>query len=159
MGCKQRCLFTVRPYYTLMKTQKLFVSLVLALVASGCATTPQQQGVEAPPKHANRVQVAIYDSSPRPKTAQLDVYDTKLPQRPYKAIALLTCEGAPKEEAVMTTAIFYRARMLGADAVMSEPTSFTQEGGGFILGSNGGFGGGTSTRCVFRAIAIVYTDK
>ena len=58
--------------------------------------------------------MSIYDSSPRPKTAHLDVYDTKAPERPYKVIALLTCEGAPKEEAAMTTAILYRARMMGA---------------------------------------------
>ncbi|HEY3931043.1 MAG TPA: hypothetical protein VGM58_01595 [Verrucomicrobiae bacterium] len=140
-----------------MKKQKLLMSLALTLIVAGCATP--HQDADTPPKHANRVQVAIYDSSPRPKTTHLDVYDTQPPQRPYKVIALLTCEGAPKEEAAMTTAILYRARMMGADAVMSANTSFTQEGGGFILGANGGFGGGTSTRCVFRARAIVYEDK
>ncbi len=103
--------------------------------------------------------MSIYDSSPRPKTAHLDVYDTKAPERPYKVIALLTCEGAPKEEAAMTTAILYRARMMGADAVMSAEAAVTREGGGFILGPSGGFGGGSNTRCVFRARAIVYENK
>jgi hypothetical protein len=142
-----------------MKIQTLLIPLALALVITGCATTPQEQNAETSPKHAQRVQVAIYDPTTRPKTAHLNIYDTKPPERPYKVIALLTCEGAPKEEAAMTTAIFYRARMMGADAVMSANTSFTQEGGGFIFGPRGGFGGGSDTRCVFRARAIVYTDK
>jgi hypothetical protein len=135
------------------------MSLALTLVVISCATTSQQHDAEAPPKHAKRVQVAIYDPTTRPIAAHLDVYDMKPPERPYKVIALLTCEGAPKEETAMTTAIFYRARMMGADAVMSANTSFTQEGGGFVFGPRGGFGGGTDTRCVFRARAIVYTDK
>jgi len=142
-----------------MKKQHTLTSLVLALVVAGCGTTPKEQDTEKPPRHAKRVQVAVYDSTERPKTAHLEVYDTKPPQRPYKVIALLTCEGAPKEEAAMTTAILYRARMMGADAVMSANTSFTQEGGGFIFGGNGGFGGGVNTRCVFRAKAIVYEAK
>jgi hypothetical protein len=127
--------------------QTLLTLLALTLVIAGCATTSQQE-VETPPKHAKRVQVAVYDSTTRPKTAHMDVYDMKPPQRPYKSIALLTCEGTPKEEAAMTTAILYRARMMG-----------TQEEGGFIMGSHGGFGGGSNTRCVFRARAIVYEDK
>jgi hypothetical protein len=88
----------------------------------GCSTTPLPEVAEKQPEHAGRVQVAIYDSTSRPKTSHLDVYDTQLPQRPYKEIALLTCEGEPQEEAAMTTAILYRARMLGADAVMSAGT-------------------------------------
>src|SRR5438445_1040255 len=108
----------------------------------GCSTTPQEQGAEKPPKHARRVQVVIYDSTNRLKTSHLDIYDgrpglpalagrSRLPQKPYKEIALLTCEGAPKEEAEMTTAILYRARMLGADAVMTVDTAVTQNGGIF----------------------------
>jgi hypothetical protein len=142
-----------------MKIQKILVSLGLALTFAGCTTTSQHQDGVIPPKHANRVQIAFYDSSTRPQKDQLDIYDIKPPERPYKVIALLTCEGAPKEEAAMTTAIFYRARMIGADAVMSANTSFAQEGGGFIIGPRGGFGGGSSTRCVFRAKAIIYVDK
>lgn len=101
----------------------------------------------------------MYDPTPRPKTTRLDIYDTKPPTRPHHVIALLTCEGAPKEEAAMTMAIMYRARMMGADAIMRADTSFTQEGGGIIVGPRGGFGGGSNTRCVFRARAIVYTEK
>jgi hypothetical protein len=140
-----------------MKIRTLLIPLALALVVTGCATSPQD--AETPPKHAQRVQIVMYDTTARPKAAHLDVYDMKPPERPFKVIGLLTCEGAPKEEATMTTAIFYRARMMGADAVLSANTSFGQEGGGFVIGPRGGFGGGSSTRCVFRARAIVYSDK
>jgi hypothetical protein len=136
----------------------LLASLALPLALIGCST-PLPEGAEKPPEHARRVQVAIYDSTSRPKTTHLDVYDTQLPQRPYKEIALLTCEGEPQEEAAMTTAILYRARMLGADAVMSAGTAVTQKGGGFIVTPRGGFSGGVDTRCVFRAKAIVYEEK
>lgn len=142
-----------------MKRKEFLMSLALAFAMGGCATAPHEQGTERPPEHAKRVQVAIYDPTPRAATVRLDVYDTQRPSRHYKEIALLTCEGAPKEEAAMTTAILYRARMLGADAVMSADTSFSQNGGGFVLTPRGGFGGGSDTRCVFRAIAIVYDDK
>lgn len=99
--------------------------------------------------HAKRVQILVYDSTQRPKAANFDIYESKPPQKPYKVIALLTCEGAPKEEAAMMTAIFYRARLLGADAVMSTDTAYTRDTQGGILA-------GASTRCVFRAKAIVY---
>ena len=99
----------------------------------------------------------MYDTTTRTKTTHLDIYDTKPPERPYKVIALLTCEGAPKEEVVMTRAIFYRARMLGADAMLSADTSFGDSEIG--LGGHGGFGLLGGTRCVFRARAVVYTDK
>ena len=132
---------------------------VVAILNQGCATGPgpQQQGVETPPQHAKRVQVVMYDPTTRPESKNLDIYDTKEPDRPYKVIALLTCEGAPKEEAPMTAAIFYRARKMGADAVLHSDTSFGESGIG--VGGRGGFGFLSGTRCVFRARAIVYTDK
>jgi hypothetical protein len=140
-----------------MKIQAILTSLALALIVTGCYTPPQQHDVETPPQHAKRVQVVVYDQTTRPKTDHLDIYDTKPPERPYKVIALLTCEGAPKEEAAMTTAIFYRARMMGADAVLHADTAFGDSEIG--LGGRGGFGLLGGTRCVFRARAVVYTDK
>lgn len=145
--------------HTFMKRRTLLTSLSLAMVVAGCGTTSQQQGAGEPPEYADRAQVAMYDSSTRPQTSHVDVYDTTPPQRPYKVIALITCEGAPRHEAVMTTAILYRARTIGADAVMNADTAFTQKGGGVIWSRRGGFGGGSETRCVFRARAIVYEDK
>jgi hypothetical protein len=95
----------------------------------------------------------------REPSHHLDIYDLKQPERPFKEIALLTCEGAPKEEAPMTEAIFYRAKQLGADAVLSANTSMGDQGGGFVMTPRGGFGMPSGSRCVFRARAIIYTDK
>jgi len=132
------------------------LAIAILLTSIGCSTTASQQDAEKPPKHAKRVQVAIYDSTNRSKKSYLDIYDAPSQvHRPFKEIALLTCEGAPKEEAAMMTAIVYRARMLGADAVMSANTAVTQQGGPVIRG----WGGGIDTRCVFRARAIVYEGK
>jgi hypothetical protein len=153
-----------------MKKQQMLISVVVTLAITGCATRPD---AENPPEHAKRVKVVDYDlaagprtaarleAHQRPKTDHLDIYEneTKPPQRPYKVIALLTCEGAAAEEAAMMEAIFYRARMMGADAVMSAATARNQRGDPIIFGNGGGFGGGGSTRCVYRAKAIVYEDK
>jgi hypothetical protein len=109
----------------------------------------------------------MYDTTPRAATTHLDYCGTNPPQRPYKVIALLTCEGAVDQEVVMSTAIYYRARQIGADAVMNAGTITTQkETGGIYAGSvaqqavlsSMGFGG-SGARSVFRANAIVYTDK
>jgi len=142
-----------------MKNKKLLMSLAAAFAVAGCANTPSEQSDEKPPDKANRVEVLMYDNTPRPKTARLDVYELEPPQRPYKVIALLTCEGAVDQEVVMTKAIFYRARQIGAEGVMSAGTISTQQGDALIIGRGWGFGGGGSTRCVFRARAIVYEDK
>ncbi len=95
------------------------------------------------------------DTTPRPATGHLDVCGSNPPQRPYKVIALLTCEGAVDQEAVMTTAIFYRARQIGADGVINPGT--INLGQSLTLTSELGMGG--SARCLFQANAIVYTDK
>jgi hypothetical protein len=150
-----------------MKSKYLLLSLAAAFTVAGCASTPSQQSHEKAPPKANRVQILMYDTIPRPATDHLDICGSNPPQRPYKIIALLTCEGAVDQEAVMTTAIYYRARQMGADAVMNAGTVTTQKGTGGIYAGNvaqqavlSGMGfGGSSARSVFRANAIVYTDK
>ena len=125
-----------------------FLSLLLgALIISGCSTTgPDGERV---PRFAKRVEVVTYDTNPRSHTKQLDIYDAKRPTKAFKEIAALTCEGAPDEEAVMTEALLYRARMLGADGVLIVPPERTMEWNGF----------GGSSRRVFRCKAIVYETK
>lgn len=161
-----------------MKKSPFLVVSILALAAvailnQGCASTSSQQShdskqnIEKPPPKANRVQILMYDTTPRPKTDQLDFYEQYLPQKPYKIIALLTCEGAVDQEVVMTTAIYYRARQIGADGVINAGTITTQKEGTLnvadtvekqiamnVLGL-----GGSGARSVFRYQAIVYTDK
>lgn len=130
--------------------KKLFAAFLITLLVAGCATTP---GADQPPKHAKRVKLVVYDSSPRSKLDHIDVFDQTQPiTKPHKNIALLTCEGAAHEEPEMTEAIIYRARMLGADGVIILPINSYQQGDLFIRGSGGGGGG----RCVFRGEAVVY---
>jgi hypothetical protein len=148
-----------------MKNKILLISLAVALIMAGCSTTPEQSRPETKPPKANRVQILMYDTTPRTKTTHLDVYDTKPPERPYKVIALLTCEGAVDQEVVMTTAIFYRARQIGADGVLGAGTINTEVDtlnvteGVVQQAMMKGFGLGSSARSIFRYRAIVYEDK
>ena len=128
---------------SMQSMKKHFSLLIAALLITSCATMGNKTGIEPSPRHANRVQVATFDSVLRPKTTHAEVFDDpKSLQKPFKDIALLSCEGKPSEEAPMTQAIIYRARMLGADAIIILPPSRS----------------GWGDRRVFRAKAIVY-DK
>ena len=147
-----------------MKNTHLFLSLTVAFTVAGCASTSQQTHEKSPPK-ASRVEILMYDTTPRPKTDHLDVFALDRPQKPHKVIALLTCEGAVDQEVVMTTAIHYRARQIGAEGVMNAGTinphvdtiNITQ--GIAQQAMMRGMGIGGSGRSIFRAYAIVYTDK
>src|SRR5579859_2086553 len=149
----------------MMKTKILLFALAAVTTFVGC-TTPlfDDNPPPNPPPKANRVQILMYDSTPRPIATQLNVIGPNPPARPYKVIALLTCEGRLDQEAVMMTAIYYRARLIGADAVIN-PNAVTAQSEPILnaadtvqkhvmmnpigLEANG-------QRCVFRAYAIVY---
>ena len=76
------------------------------------------------------------------------------PARKHRLIALITCEGAYHEEAVMTEAMLFKARQLGADAVVqNDATTVQTGGGGMYRGTGGGRVGG---RSLFHLTAIVY---
>jgi hypothetical protein len=150
-----------------IKTIQILFSLSLVIAVAGCSTTSDQSRPETKPPKADRVQVLMYDTTPRTKTTHLDVYDKIPPERPYKVIALLTCEGAVDQEVVMTTAILYRARQIGADGVLGAGTITTMKEGtvnvadtvGKQMMMNAMGLGGNSARSVFRYRAIVYEDK
>ena len=132
---------------------------LLLFTLLGCTSPSTQKDTEKAPPKADRVQQLIYDSTPRQQTSHLDVYEAKPPQKPYKVIALLTCEGAVDQEVVMTTAIFYRARQLGADGIMTAEAQTYKEPGSIAIGNGWGFANSGSTRFIFRARAIAYEDK
>jgi hypothetical protein len=121
------------------------------LLLAGCATDEWNAGMGKPPAKAGRVQAAIYDSTPRQPTDKLDIYEKgQKADRPNKPIALLTCEGAVHEEAVMLTAIVWRARLLGAHGLeILEPDAPYGTGPSYPFGP-------PTDRRVFRARAIVY---
>jgi hypothetical protein len=136
-----------------MQMNRLSTASIVALFVAGCASERSPQGAQKPPEHADRVQVAMYDSSPRAKLEHIDVFDeTQSIQRPHKIIALLTCEGRVDEEGVMTEALIYRARMMGADAVMILPPYVYRDAPRPPYH-------GSSTRKVYRAKAAVYEQS
>jgi hypothetical protein len=113
-----------------MKINRLMMALLISLIVAGCASDSSRQkesdqkAAARKLKLAARVRIVIYDSSPRAESDRLDIFDETRPiQRPYKDIALLTCEGTPGEEAEMTQAIIDHARRLGANAVVILPPS------------------------------------
>jgi hypothetical protein len=117
---------------------------ITALIATGCSTTDKDA-----PKHMSRVQCVEYDSTKRPAKTSIEVFDQP-PARKYKVIALITCEGAYHEEVVMNKAILYKAKQLGADAIIQLGTSSATTGSGSMYGGHHG------TRSIFRANAIVF---
>jgi hypothetical protein len=132
-----------------MKTSSFKLLILAALIVAGCSTT---DNADAPPKHMKRVQFVQYDTTARSMKASIEVFDQP-PARKYKVIALITCEGAYHEEIVMNKAIMYKARQLGADAVIQLGVSSATTGGGTMYGAHHG------TRSVFRANAIVFDDS
>lgn len=126
---------------------KTILALLIVATLAGCSTK-KSAVADAPPKYAKHVQCVQYDTTPRPAKESIEVL-VQPPNRKYKVIALLTAEGSYKEEVVMTRAIVYRARQLGADAVLQMDLSNASTGNGSIYGHMGG-------RSVFRFNAIVF---
>ncbi|MGD1086272.1 MAG: hypothetical protein ABSA47_16170 [Verrucomicrobiota bacterium] len=104
------------------------LSILLVMIAASCSTTPKDESGK-PVVHANRVKIVMYDSKERTRSTSTEVFDLsrggKAPIRPYKVIALLTCEGTVNEETDMLNAIIYRARQLGADGLVIRPPART----------------------------------
>ena len=92
----------------------------LTIAITGCATKePWQQSANKPPRFADRVEVLVYEQPKMPPLPKIDIFDeTQTIQKSHRRIALLTCHGVAREEVAMTKALIYRARMMGADAVV-----------------------------------------
>lgn len=116
---------------------------ITSLALAGCA------GPEG------RVQLALYDASPRTPSTRLDVFQVgEKPSRPFHVLALLTAEGAAHEEADCVQGMIIRSRKLGADGlVMLEPEAPNKS----IVFKYGWVGPSPDDR-VFKGNAIVY-DK
>jgi hypothetical protein len=100
---------------------KLTAVIISGLVLAGCATGPDD-----PPPHMGRVKFMMYDHTKRAMTQTVEFFDAP-PARPFKLIALITAEGTYHEETVLTEAIRYKARQLGADGVIrKEPWPYNR---------------------------------
>ena len=131
-----------------MKTPVALSLMVMVLV--GCASQPTEPGrstlTSRERQCLGRVQVLMYDTAKRSPSQSVEIYDETKATKPSKEIALLTCEGAAKEEVDMTKGLIEKARLLGADAIVILPANV---GSDFQMGHGG-------SRAVFRAKAVVY---
>ena len=138
-----------------MQMKRLSLAMLITLMSVGCATDKSAKPMaEKPPAFAKRVEVAAYDSAPRDKSEHVDVFDdSKLAQKPFKEIGLLTCEGTVKEEGAIKQAITYRARMMGANAIIMLTENTYKEDyqwrGVFRQGHD-------RVRTIYRAKAVIY---
>ncbi len=133
-----------------MKNLTTFILTTFLFI--GCATSPQDAS-NRPPKHVGRVKTAAFDTTARQVTTELEVFDeTKKLDRPHKVIALLTAEGAANEEGDLVNAMMFKARQLGANAVVMLPPDRPNAGVVFnnILQP--------ADRRVFRGNAVVYKE-
>src|ERR1039457_4640879 len=116
-----------------MKTPLIPILAVVSLLL-GCESTP----------HYNRTKVLTL-GTPLPKkpygTVKLYQSKEEVPGN-YDVIAMMSVEGNAGEEAAFIKAFLYRAADLGADGMILYRGSIAvgTEGGGWIVGKNGGFG-------------------
>jgi hypothetical protein len=140
-----------------MKTRLFCHFALFCLLFTGCAeyTTSSSTG-EKIPRYAGRIQIALYDPTPRQPKPDFEVFaDAQSVKRPYRIIALLAHKANPEDEGLMMNAIAYRARKLGADGMIVLP----RPGRGWKFGQVGDIGSGGSEEGVYRAHAIIFTDK
>jgi hypothetical protein len=105
----------------------MFSSICAAAVfAAGCASTPDPN---APPRYGTSVQVVSYDSTPRPFNPDIQVFSNPndVQGRPRHPIAQLVRVGWPNDQALIQNALIWRAKSLGADAIILLPPQY----GGF----------------------------
>lgn len=139
------------------RTKVLYAAIAGALtLASGCATDPTSAQKTAVP-HAGRVQVALYDTTPRPPSTsapEISRHDAEL--RGYQPIATLTINGRAVDEGALYNALAARARELGAQAIIRLPTELPYHHYGEYASQR------VSVRelgeRVFRCEAIIFTD-
>ena len=137
------------------KMKILCVLSVLCVLITGCQEyTVNSKTGERVPRYAGRIQVALYDQTTRPENPNFEVFarpeDVK---RPYKIIALLAHEANPEDEAMMMNAIAYRAKKLGADAmiVLNQQANNAQVNQVVQIANN------ERKPQIYRANAIIYT--
>jgi hypothetical protein len=134
-----------------MKMIKDLLPIVLLALLAGCASDPATSVIGKAPDKAGRVQIAMYDATPRQPSQTMDIYDAGKPvERPHKSLAKLTCEGDASEEGIMLNAIAWQTRRLGAQALeVLEPEYPNGRGPTLPFAPS-------TTRRVFRANALIY---
>lgn len=131
-----------------MVTLLLFTTLL-----TSCSSTPDPNG---PPRYADRLKIAVFDATPRAATSSVDVFDeTTKVTRPYKIIAQLGRNAKPTDSSLIINAIAWRARQMGADAIILLPAQST----GWKVNNRWGNPSVEQTEPIYNANAIIYTDR
>ena len=68
-------------------------------------------------RYGRYVQVATYDSTPRPPTIKVNIIK-ELPNRAHHIIASLTIDGEAENEGKLINALAWKARQIGADSIL-----------------------------------------
>lgn len=127
-----------------MKTVIMLATLALLVGCSNTPSTPISSSGDPPVRYAGKVQVATFDSSPRPPTIKLVVIQ-ETPTQKFHVIAQLTIFGKTQDEGRLANALAWKARQIGADALLMLPR--VRQTGAFGIPND---------RCVLRANAIVF---
>ena len=122
------------------------------MLLTGCATPPAQvaNSNDPPVRYARYVQVATFDATPRPATTKLNVLQDA-PTQKFHPIAQLTIDGESENEGKLINALAWKARQLGADALLMLPPVGQRK--------YSGFGVPEGTHWAYRAQAIVFDSQ
>ena len=103
-----------------MKTKLLL--LLVTLAVAGCHS--YNVNSNWPVRYASGVQVTPYTSSPHSRLTTIEVFDNSSQvTRPYHRLARLSRGGHRSDKGRITNALIWRARQMGADAIILEPNN------------------------------------
>ena len=106
-----------------MKMLNNFLIAVAVMLLIGCHS--YDVNGTRPVRYANSVQVTALDSTLRPFSKTIEVFQNadELKTQPYRKIALLSHSGWPNDEALLNNALIWKAKSLGATGVILLPPS------------------------------------
>ena len=104
-----------------MKMPNNFLIAVAVMLLTGCHS--YDVNGTRPVRYANSVLVTVLDSTPRPFSQTIEVFQNteELKTRPYRKIALLSHSGWPNDETLLNNALIWKAKSLGATGVILMP--------------------------------------
>ena len=141
--------------------KRLIFALACIVVVSGCEPCP----------HYDRLQVAAFYGTVKPhrkpRTAVIPFDTPTKVGRPYRVIGFMSCEGTVGEEGGILKAMLYRAADMGADGVVLNAHSISQEeiqpnGQKMNFNVTTGLIGetiGNGSKRAFRCQAILFTGQ
>ena len=98
----------------------IHLSVLALLILTSCSSVPP---AERPPRYGKGVQAVMLDSTPRVFNPTVEVFQRRedLGDRPRRTIAIVSHDGWPNDQAALVTALIWKAKALGADAIILHP--------------------------------------